>query len=375
MNHKKGFSLLEMMLVLVILSALMAVYIQMNNQKTERTRRENLATQMEQILAASMAYYSNSTMNYTTAPNQWPPTGTLTSTNVLVTSGYLPANFVKANYYNSVFTLSSNTTSGTFSVSTTLQGPLTNLNKVNAGIIASLLPLGISSGATVTGTVNTPGQALNNAIGIHFAGIYNAMGCVPAPTCPLNMSPVIYVAPVSVNGDYTMPQYCSSSDPTTCVPTTPAGITSYVAFAVGGPNNVSGQFPYTSSAFNPGTNGTIPNNQPTIPSNMSDCPILNAPTTISCFKDTVDGSGSWITDPNKSTTQLYWRVCLSVMTTSGLVDPNRNNANFTSGNNTSAQQGLLMGQVAAFTGCAPNGGNQTSGTPLNIWTFNGGNKD
>jgi competence protein ComGC len=368
MNKKKGFSLIEMMLVLVIITVMMAVYIQLNNQNTEQVRREKVAVQMSQILSASLAYYVNN--------GAWPATGTLTSSNALVSSGYIPSNNLTANYYNSVYTLSTNTTSGTFSVATTLKGTLSTLNNINAGVIAGLIPLGSSSSATVTGTVNIPGQNLNNAMAINFAGIYNATGCVPAPNCPSGMSPAIYVVPVSVNGDYTMPQYCSSAtDPTTCVPAKSSAITGYSAYAVGAPNNGSGQFPYTGSAFNPGTNGTIPSTAPTIATNVSDCPILNTPTTISCFKDSVDGSGSWITDPNK-TTQLYWRVCLYVNTSAGMVDPNRNNANFTSGNNTSVQQGMLMGQIAAFTRCVPNNGiDIPSGTPLNIWTFNGGNKD
>jgi hypothetical protein len=54
---------------------------------------------------------------------------------------------------------------------------------------------------------------------------------------------------------------------------------------------------------------------------------------------------------------LYWRVCLSVSTDQGLVDPIGSATN----------QGMMMGSVVAITRCVPNQGNENPSGSINVW--------
>jgi prepilin-type N-terminal cleavage/methylation domain-containing protein len=327
-KRAKGFSLVEMLLVLVIVSGLMILFISFSTQKIAQKNRELLAVSMQQILAASLAYYVNNAA--------WP------SLSALTTGNYLPVTITKATVYHTAFTVSSVASTGIFSVSTSINGP-TAFAKGSAAVVAGLLPMGYSSGSTVTGQVTIPGQNLNNATAINFAGVYMTGGCVPAPTCPLNMSPTIYVVPANVAGINTPPSSCGSdvNDSTTCTGTTLSPITSYAAWAVG------------NSAGGPDTQY-----------NLMDCAVQTA--------SVVDSSGSCQSLDSNASTQKYWRVCLTITTSNGPVDPNASRA---MGNAYATQQAHLQGNVIAFTRCIPNPADAPVGTPVNVWNGNMNNDD
>src|SRR5580704_3955793 len=88
---KKGFTLIEMLLVLVIVSSLIYMLFGYVQQKTMQMRIDRTSLQMQQILNAGLSYYVGN--------GKWPVSvGTaynLTAnpsagTNLLQTNGYLP---------------------------------------------------------------------------------------------------------------------------------------------------------------------------------------------------------------------------------------------------------------------------------------------
>jgi hypothetical protein len=185
---------------------------------------------------------------------------------------------------------------------------------------------------------------------ISFAGIYNSGSCVPAPSCPSGSSPEIIVSPGSVSGTYTQPPTCgNANDPTTCssVASTLAPVESFTAFARGG---VSGS----------GTTTAVSSDPAITP---SDCALISIPAALACIAPTPADPGG----------TKYWRVCLSVYTASGPVDPNAVHASSPTPDN-SFSQGVLMGTIAAYTRCVPNNGvDSPIGTPINNFTYNSGN--
>ena len=58
----------------------------------------------------------------------------------------------------------------------------------------------------VVSSVNIPGQNLNNAGGVNYAGLYKHGGCVPVPVCPIDpvtslpLTAEVVIVPISVSG-------------------------------------------------------------------------------------------------------------------------------------------------------------------------------
>jgi len=164
----------------------------------------------------------------------------------------------------------------------------------SAQMIAATVPLGTSAATGVNAQVQIPGQNLNNARSLNFAGIYYAGSCVPAPVCPLDMTPKIFVSPAGVSGvnDEPTPANCSPTspyDPNTCAAQV-YPLSSFTAFARG---DASGN-PVSPGA--PNVTGAGP----------LDCKVTADPTELGCEAD-VDGSSS-------VGAGSYWRVCLYVRT-------------------------------------------------------------
>src|SRR5690348_9067739 len=87
----RGFSLVELLLVMVIVSFLTVMGVGYLNQKTEIMRVDRTVLQMQNILNAGLAYY--------VANNAWPGTaGTAYATNVatnpLLTGNFFPGVFI-----------------------------------------------------------------------------------------------------------------------------------------------------------------------------------------------------------------------------------------------------------------------------------------
>ena len=302
----KGFTLIEMLLVLAIISTVLVAILGYTTQKSDEMRRDRTVMQMEQFLNAGLSYYLSF--------GSWPLT-----VNDLQSKSFLPKGTILNAWGQSFFIGDNGSTPGSgtlFSVCTVISG---TQSFSASSIIAGRLPLASTStgsasnpcpnpapnpapcaagsaSCTITSSVNIPGQNLNNARSVNFAGIYHNGACVPAPACPsTTMLPTIMAVPVSVSG------INDSSSPNTIYP-----LSSFTAYVIG-------------------TSGTddTPTGRP------GDC-VNGAPT--DCYFDQTGGT-------KLSSTGQYWRVCLRIITQKGTViyDSNNNNA----------------GVILALTRCVP----------------------
>lgn len=320
-NSQSGFTLIEVLLVMVIISIIIYAGVNYVQQQAQSNRIARTSAQMQQILNAGLAYYVDN--------GKWP-----TQMSDLQTK-YLPAIAITNSWgqpYN-IYSYPVNTTDPRlFYVYTeiTTAEPTSATGSAVANAIAGLLPLsyvssdsgtppdpavGCTTGnCNVVAMVNIPGQNLNNANAVNFAGIYHHGACVPVPSCPVDatntlMTPQIMVVPVSVSG------LNDSSGSTTSMNVYP--ISSFTAYARG--------------------NG--------------DPPTDKSPP--SCDNSTInlDCSASAVNDANAA---AYWRVCLQVVTEKGDVQvPTRSD--------TWGQYVTLM----AVTRCAPN--NEAAGSTFDAF--------
>lgn len=210
-HHQKGFTLVEILLVMVIIASLIVAGTTYVTQKAESLRVDRTALQMQYILNAGLAYY--------VANGTWPGTNTIfyntsTTSSSPLQPNYLPATPIPNPWgldpsgywhsYNSGFpaTTPPNVFQVIVYVGTTAR------EQARGNIIAGKLPMGYyDTSGYVVSYVNIPGQDLNNATAINFAGLYHHGACVPVPTCPnttaggaTTTSPQIFVMPVSVSG-------------------------------------------------------------------------------------------------------------------------------------------------------------------------------
>lgn len=290
-QHVLGVTLIEILLVLVLIGIILYSMIGYMQQRAQAMRIDRASIYMQQILNAGLAYY---VVNGT-----WPVSLTTLQTN----NGYLPPGANLTNPWGlpyfagpgqpPVTNPSLRTPPRVFYVWTAIPGGTGSEASVTAAQIAGALPLGYVTSTNArpptqatacgqgtqciaVGTVNVPGQNLNNANAVTFAGIYRQGACVPVPACPVDQNntplvPEILVAPVSVSGN--------NVNNTTAYP-----ITSFTAYAVG--------------------------NQP-----------LDA-SPPRCFQSTE--APSCISNINGTPAVAYWRVCLKVITQWGDVQAGSN---------------------------------------------------
>jgi prepilin-type N-terminal cleavage/methylation domain-containing protein len=215
MNNVFGFTLIEMMLVIVVVSILIWASVGYIQQRTLQMRMDRTSLQMQQILNAGLAYYVTN--------GKWP-----SSLNDLKGT-YLP-NIVYKNPWNQDYrvtqvSLASNALPMlVVYTGITQSGANTGSALASANTIAGTLPLSYTSSDAgsppdstvpcdessdtcyVVASVNIPGQELSNARGVNFAGIYNHGACVPVPQCPVDpanntpMKPQVMIVPISVSG-------------------------------------------------------------------------------------------------------------------------------------------------------------------------------
>lgn len=345
-----GVTLLEMLLVLAVISTVLVMILGYVTQKSAELRRDRVTLQMQQLLNAAMAYYVNNSswpVQNGVCPTATQSGGSSSPMAILRYNNYvlpsLPAPEPK-NPWGNVFGMNCNPTTGQFYVYTNAN------NSTDAAIVAGRLPLGMTAnggGVTnnppyycsgsadctyVVAAVTVPGQNLNNARSVNFAGVYSAGACVPAPVCPTGMKPQIFVTPTGVSGVY---------DP--------------------GSTNV-----YPISSFTAFARGDASNN-PTSPTGVYDCKVVNAPSVRACNSWPGNGNPAAGSDPAGTT---YWRVCLAVVTEKGRVQflqgpYGENDFNAT----TKIRQ---SGSIMAITRCAPNNETPTGSPfgyvePTNAW--------
>lgn len=304
-RYHSGFTLVEMMLVLVIISMILVMSIGYMQQKTLTMRINRTSAQMQQILNAAMAYYVSN--------GAWPANvACLQGTGSGCSQQYLPK-VLKSPWGQSYDGKSLNAVFYAWTPITT--GNATTANSY-ATSIAGGLPLAYAtkdytppnqvacstSTCYVVATVNIPGQTLNTATAVNFAGTYTHGGCVPVPECPVDkdgttMIPTVIIVPISVSG-------VSYQGDSKIYP-----INSFTGYAMG----------------NTPLDTTPPlctNSTSTWPTGSTDCTQHNTGTPV----------------------RAYWRACLQIITTQGDVSV----TNDTPGETAWGQNARLM----AFTRCS-----------------------
>jgi prepilin-type N-terminal cleavage/methylation domain-containing protein len=329
-NSTKGFTLIEMILVLGIIASIISMLVKYSFMRADQIRVDTAAVQMQQILNAGMAFYINN--------GYWPsqasattPCGTVSSLKPLQSppNDYLSAN-LNPPYNGASYGMNCSPNTGVFSV--TLRFPAEGTSPAAwIRILAGILPLATYTNNTVTSSVNIPGQNLNNARSVNFGNFYHQGGCVPAPTCPANMTPDIMVLPASLYGVNDAP------GKTDYYP-----LYGFTAYAVGTAAGISGQ---STAAATPAS-----------PDQVADCnPSVTTPTQCnSTCPASSPGSRSTCTPISNSTGTLYWRVCLIVRTEKGVVSQ--------TADSTWGQYASLL----AITRCVPV--NESSGSDFSVWT-------
>lgn len=318
-----GFTLIEVLLVLVIASMLIFMGLNYVQQKALVTRQDRTVLQIQQIMNAGLAYY--------VANGSWPTMVNLTAGGYLPTS--IPTPWAGSNY--SVAQSANKWLWHVWIPITSAAGSTTGSAMASANVIAGQLPLAYttstngapppaagSGGAACTAasttcyvvaSINMPGQNLNNATAMNFAGVYSHGGCVPVPSCPPTptgaaMTPQIFVVPISVSG------VNDTGSSTNVYP-----ISSFTAYAKGGVDNTP-----------PACTG---NNFPTNPPCGSAANIPNGP----------------------PASNKYWRACVQIVTVKGDVRVTRTD-----------RWGNLV-KLGAFTRCAIT--NEPSGSHyLNVFS-------
>jgi general secretion pathway protein G len=338
-----GFTLLEMLLVLVIMSSILGLLINISTHKVDQLKRDKAALQMQQIMNAALTFYISNgrwPVNNGTCPSGNNQGETLNNTQALQTGGYLPAASTN-NPWGGAYFLNCNTTNGvnfftvttnavTVANATTLAGSLPIATRVAAG------DTNFPGGTFVTSQVTVPGQNLNNARSVNFAGVYHSGACVPTPTCPPGMIPDIVASPMSIAGVTDAPTGCNNANPPVC----------------------SNPVAYPISAFQISVQG------PAEATDIDGPPMCDGSGNLApCYSDIATGSNAWV----KLTTGTYWRVCLRVYTSNGevIVDSTGSNAPGVSSNASSIYWASIMGSVAVQTRCVPNG--EAGGSRINVW--------
>lgn len=356
---RKGFSLVEMLLVMVIMGAMLVLLMNYSTQKADQLRRENIAREFQTILNSALAFYvTNGTWPgmtvggvKTSCTNGWL---NFDNTADLQIQNYLPQAANMPSVGGNLYEFNCNQVTGLFAVRVVV--PLA----ADQTIIAGMIPLGsLQAGNVVEGQVNIPGQNLNNARSLNFAGVYYAGSCVPAPTCPVGMKPDILVTPSAVAG-VAYPPTCTGSsnnapfDPSSCSAQV-YPVSSFIGFARGDngvstapadPNGGAGAYTNTNGYLGP----------------PFDCETSHAPVALKCAASNLNVAdvGAAPADTLPSNGTLYWRVCLYVNTENGVAYPNYNDPGNPAttpalpvGAGTAAAWGKMIGTVLVFTRCVP----------------------
>lgn len=305
---RNGFTLIEMLLVMVVISTVMVMGVKYYEQRAQNLQVDRMVSQIQYLLNAGLTFY--------VANGRWPDP---VNTAIILTAGtptelkpdYLPDVSITSPFngfrYELLHVSDANPAWGVPGNTFVVIGYVGKNTKQReiAKIIIGRLPFATyeSSSGAIYAYVGIPAQSLNNATALNFAGIYHHGACVPVPTCPVDgvgssvtMVPQVFVAPVSVSG-------VNDNGNTNVYP-----ISSFTAYATGG----------TDSAPPPCANATV---------------------TPACT-----GGGA---------NNMYWRVCLQVVTERGDVASTRTD---------NWGQNVTM---SAFTRCAP--ATESSGSGFNIY--------
>ncbi len=217
-DKRHGFTLVEVLLVMLVVSAVAVLGVGYTNQKMTNLRMRIAAGQFQQIENAGLAYLAaHGSLGADL-------TEVVTTSATLYAQHYLTAVPTSpwGNAYS--YTIYKN---NKIAVSLTL--PSANIAKWLVGV----LPNAKVTGSTVIDTVIGSKQYVNNADAVNFMGTYHSGACVPVPTCPSGTTAQVLVAPSSATGAYVAPTCTSSTDYTTCTSVPTSSISGFVATAKG----------------------------------------------------------------------------------------------------------------------------------------------
>jgi type II secretory pathway pseudopilin PulG len=329
----RGFTFLEILLVIVITVSIMLLFIRFMTKKSEEARINKMVMTAQQILSANLAYHQNN--------GRWADCSMATNDCDLMENADIP--ILEQGYLpnQSYYTLWPQSDIDYIQFSRPTDKKFTICIPIYAGAatqgiaenLAGRLPLGRTSqtdNATaecsetidptpcedeklpcrVLTTINEPGKNLNNSRSFNFAGVYHNGACVPTPVCPSNMKPNILVYPTSVSGLY---EGMNGSGSTTgdVVP-----LSSFTASAIG-----PEKWDKASGLMGPANCTGAPNPE--------------------CY----DSKGGNYLDPG-----MYWRICLQVITGKGNV-----------ANGSWVKE---SGTIMAITRCVPTNEPESSGWTL-----------
>lgn len=335
--HKRmtGVTLIEVLLVTVIISAVLYMSAGYMQQKIRQGRYDRTAGQVQQILDASLAYYL--------ANGKW-PTSVACLAGKTCPVAYLPNIQNTMNYPSMNYLIGSTPTkltvvvfvytgASSYADATTLAGMLPTGYTTDMNPAQPCLPTSLS--CVVYATEPPPGQNTNNATAVNFSAVYHNGACVPVPACPptggTTMVPSIVVAPVGVTGANTAPTpnaNCTSTDQSGC---------SVDAYPLNSFSASATPLATTDGSASGPTSGPY----------SCQTAYTATPQGAPCYLDTS-------TMIPVVAGQQYWRVCLSVVTEKGVVTP------------TTSAQGQLTGNVMAITRCIIPGEN--SGSGFTVWS-------
>lgn len=340
-NSQHGFTLIEMMLVMVVIGMLLYAGMNYMQQKFQADRIDRTALQMQQILNAGLAYYVNTASWPVASPERFTGTDEFLQRNGYLLPGKInnPWGLTDPENHPTSYSLITDGNKKLLTVVTYIGN--TPQAITNAQVIAGKLPMGITcqsfrdfdiednvickacadkNPCYVGASVNVPGENLNNATAINYAGLYHSGACVKMPTCPIKgMVPSIMVVPVSVTGASDEPTVAAGK---TCTPTdlSDCQINSYPITSFTGVALANIPVVYGPRAPDCG--------DPYLPSPPPPSPCLS------------DSTGKPISDSDPKA--QYWRVCLQVASTKGNVTPPTNKNTW----------GQLMGTVMVLIRCS-----------------------
>jgi prepilin-type N-terminal cleavage/methylation domain-containing protein len=362
-ENRLGFTLIEMLLVLVIVGSFIYMGLGYFQQQTLATRMTKSTAQMQQILSAGMSYYLNNgswpssidcllgtgavgsgcEVPYLGVKQIMSPWGTPYHVVSINTVPKPDVTVVKPNLLYVYFSVSSTQMAKAPAAANIIAGklPMAYASVDTGAVPAKGIPLNdvsckldsASSACFVVASVNIPGMSLNTAPAVNFASIYHSGACVPVPTCPLDqngnqMVPEIIGVPAALAGMNAPPTavsggQCNSTDVSGCQGDV-YPISSYSVSA-------TGPIAITAAVGPPDCNGVG--------------------TGAACLKDSV----AKITPGQK-----YWRICLSMKTQAGTVTPADQVGT------TGTAWGQLVGAVMVITRCSI--AKEESGSGFTVWS-------
>lgn len=195
LKNKRGFTLLELLLVIVVMVAMAVAGIHLSEIKAEHAQVDHTALTMQQLLESATSYY----IQQYNATSQGQNTGSWpTAISDLITAGLLPASFVNKNSWGEPYNITSSATANMFTLQTDVP------SQALAMLLSSRMPIATTEQSdknySVTASISIPSYNYNNARAVNDVNYVNPGQCIKEPICPNNMQPSVTLAPVGVYG-------------------------------------------------------------------------------------------------------------------------------------------------------------------------------